>query len=234
MRKVRIEESLFEKFPSFKRGIIMVKNIDNAKENVEIQKLLEKQIELRGKEDNLGHDFVREWDNVHRKFNSNPNKYPPSVKSLLKRVQKGNSIPFINSAVALFNYISLKYFIPCGGDDFDSIKGNAVLGFATGEEKFVAIGKEKTETPDKGEVIYYDDESLNVMCRKWNWRNGKFSIITENSKRIVINLDGVGPISEEYIKEARDEMVSLLRTFCGAEITVDLLNKEKMETIIPF
>jgi len=234
MRKIIVKESLFDMFPDFKRGIIIVKDIDNAKENFEIQKLLKEQIKQRSNEDNLGHEFIQEWDNAHRKFNSNPNKYPPSIKSLLKRVQKGNSIPFINSVVALFNYISLKYFIPCGGDDFDSIKGNGVLGFATGEEKFIAIGKDKTENPDKGEVIYYDDESMNVMCRKWNWRNGKFSIITENSKRIIINLDGVGVISEEYIKEARDEIAYLLRTFCSADIVVDFLNKERKEIIIPF
>jgi DNA/RNA-binding domain of Phe-tRNA-synthetase-like protein len=149
------------------------------------------------------------------------------VKSLLKRVQKGKPLPFINCVVAAFNYISLKYLVPCGGDDVSKIEGNLTLGLATGQEVFVPLGGGEPEHPEPGEVIYYDDATLNVMCRKWNWRNGDFTKITEDTKRIVINVDGVGPIPEEVIVSARDDLAEILQNECAASLMVDFLDSAK-------
>jgi DNA/RNA-binding domain of Phe-tRNA-synthetase-like protein len=129
--------------------------------------------------------------------------------------------------VALFNIISLKYLIPCGGDDVATIKGNLKLGIASGEEKFTSLGSTEVENPEVGEVIYFDDATNNVMCRRWNWRNGDFSKITTNTKKIVINIDSIG--NEKLIIEARDELAALLEKHCGAKCQTDLLNSEKNE-----
>ncbi|MCP2519179.1 phenylalanine--tRNA ligase beta subunit-related protein [SCandidatus Aminicenantes bacterium Aminicenantia_JdfR_composite] len=234
MRKIIIEKEIFSKFPDFKRGLVLIKNIENSFINEKIEKLLNEEIEKRASQQNLDHDFIKAWDEIHRKFGSNPNKYPPSIKALLKRVEKGKKIPYINSVVALFNYISLKYLIPCGGDDVEKIEGNSCLGFAKGNEIFVPLGTQEQENPEPGEIIYYDDRTLNVMCRKWNWRNGDFSKITENSKKIIINVDGAGIVPESVIKQARDELAELLKENCRADLTTDLLNSEKNEIAIDF
>ena len=44
MRKIKIEESLFEKFPDLKRGKNIVENIDNEKENIEIKSFCDAKI----------------------------------------------------------------------------------------------------------------------------------------------------------------------------------------------
>jgi len=228
MPKIIIDERIFSKFPDFKRGIIYVKNINNATMSEKITELLDQARQTVANNNFLEHDQVRAWDEAHRLFNSNPNKFPPSIKSLLKRAPK-SALPYINSVVALFNYISLKYLIPCGGDDLDTITGNLKLGLATGHESFVALGSQEQDKPVPGEVIYFDDASLKVMCRRWNWRNSDFSKITEQTKRLIINLDGIGLVSEDVILKARDELVGLLETECQAELTCDLLNKNKNE-----
>ena len=234
MRKVIIDPEIFVQFPDFKRGIIVVKDIENALGNKRIKKPLNEEIEKRMKEDLIEHPFVKAWDEAHLKFGSNPNKFPPSIKSLLKRIKKGGGFPFINSVVALFNYISIKYLIPCGGDDVGKIEGNLHLGFAKGNEWFVALGSEEKENPQLGEVIYFDDETLKVMCRRWNWRNGDFSKITENTKRMVINIDGIGAVPQSIIEEARNELAKLLTERCKAELTTDLLNRNNREIEINF
>ena len=234
MRKVIIDPEIFVQFPDFKRGIIIVRGVENALANKRIKKPLNKEIKKRMKEDLIEHPFVKSWDEVHLKFGSNPNKFSPSIKSLLKRIKKGGGFPFINSVVALFNYISIKYLIPCGGDDVDKIEGNLHLGFAKGNEWFVALGSEERENPQPGEVIYFDDKTLKVMCRRWNWRNGDFSKITENTKRMVINIDGIGAVPQLIIEEARDELAKLLIEQCKAELTTDLLNQNNREIEIDF
>ena len=229
MRKIIIEKEIFDRFPGFKRGLVIVEDIENARENENIEKLLDKEIERRAKEHNIEHKFIKAWDEIHRGFGSNPNRFPPSIKALLKRIEKGAKIPFINSVVASFNYISLKYLIPCGGDDIAKVKGNLHLGFASGNELFTPLGKDEIEHPDQGEVIYYDDEALTVMCRKWNYRNGDFTKVTEESKKIVINIDGAGVVPESLIIEARDELAQLLKEQAKAKLSTDLLTKEKNE-----
>jgi len=229
MRKIIIDQEIFDRFPTFKRGVIIVSDIENAFGNKRIKKLLNKEIEKRVNSDCLELDVVKAWDKVHKNFGSNPNKFPPSIKSLLKRIQKGGGFPFINSVVALFNYISIKYLLPCGGDDIDTIEGNLRLGYSKGNEKFIPLSGEDQENPEKGEVIYFDDKALNVMCRRWNCRNGDFTKITENSKKIVINIDGVENISQSQIEEARDELVIFLKEQCNAELSVGFLDRNNKE-----
>lgn len=233
MKKYLVDSEIFEMFPDFKRGIIIVSDIENALSNKRIKKPLYKEIQKRIGSDCLEEESVNIWNEAHVKFGSNPNKFAPSIKSLLKRIQGGGSIPFINSVVGLFNYISIKYLLPCGGDDVETIEGNLHLGFAKGNEKFIGLGSEEEENPEVGEVIYFDDKTLNVMCRRWNWRNGDFTKITEYSKKIVINIDGVGKdISRAVIEEARDELAKLLTEQCGATLSVDYLDKDKRELVI--
>ena len=72
------------------------------------------------------------------------------------------------------------------------------------------------------------------MCRRWNWRNGDFSKITENTKRMVINIDGIRAVPQSIIEEARDELAKLLAEQCKAELTTDLLNRNNREIEINF
>jgi len=226
MRKIIIEDQVFQMFPNFKRGLVIVEDMQNHGSHAEIEEMLENQRALR-QNCPLDHDFIMAWEEMHRKFGSNPNKFPPSIKSLIKRAQRGDRIPFINSAVALFNYISLKYLLPCGGDDVDTIKGNLRLGMARGNEVFIPLGGSESEHPAPGEIIYYDDQTQNVMCRKWNWRNGDFSKILESTRKVVINVDGAERVPESTVVEARDELANLLGQKCNAKLSVSLLNFER-------
>jgi lysyl-tRNA synthetase class 2 len=236
MKKIIIDQGIFEKYPDFIRGIIIVSGIENSPENKKIEGLLAEEIKNKTGQNLINHKFVKAWDEVHKKFGSNPNKFPPSIKSLLKRIEKGGQVPFINSVVALFNYISIKYLIPCGGDDIEKIEGNLKLGFAkrpspseTVPEVFIPLGCQEKERPEIGEVIYFDDKTLNVMCRRWNWRNGEFTKITPETKKIVINVDGIGPVPKSLIEAARDELAKLLVEHCQAKLKTDLLNRDKRE-----
>lgn len=230
-RKIIISGEIFEKFPQFKRGVIFVNEINIVEKNKRIKKPLNKIIKQR-KSENINyeeHPFIKAWDEAHLKFGSNPEKYPPSIKALLTRVIVGGGLPYINSVVTLFNYISLKYLVPCGGDDLDKITGNLCLNFATGDEIFTGLGSEEIEHPDRGEVIYYDDKSKQVMCRRWNWRNAEFSKITTQSQRIVINIDGINGTPQSTIIDARNELAELLKIHCNANIITELLTKDNPE-----
>jgi lysyl-tRNA synthetase class 2 len=232
MRQIIVDHGIFEQFPDFKRGIIVISGISNQNINPEIKELLGKQIIKESACKSLNSPLIKTWESAYEKFHSNSNKFPPSIKSLIKRINKNPDLPYINSVVALFNYISIKYLLPCGGDNIDTIQGNLCLGYAKGNEKFISLGATSEEEPDLNEIIYYDDKTLNVMCRRWNWRNSDLTKITENTKKLVINIDGLNPADESCIIEARDELNELLIQYCQAKTHLGLLNPEHQTTDI--
>lgn len=226
MRKIIIQDAIFDLYPDFYRGLIVVSDITNHPSLKRVRKMLKKTIDEKGTIDIQGDNRLLAWDQAHRDFGSDPNNYPPSIKSLIKRVQKNPALPYINSVVALFNFISLKYCLPCGGDDMKTVEGDFVLGIADGSESFIPLGSEQEESPVIGEVIYFDEMTKNVMCRRWNWRNGDRTKIEEATNNIVINIDCLPPHTPETANQARDELAQLLREHCDATLVTGALHKE--------
>jgi len=229
MKKIIITDEIFELFPDFYRGIVLVKDISNQKSNKRIRKILKREIERQVDIDELKEPRILAWNEAHRRFGSDPDTYLPSITHLLKSMRPNRALPFINSVVALFNYVSLKYLTPCGGDNVDRVEGNLVLGIADGTEVFIPLGDDIEEHPVPREVIYYDDRNKNVLCRRWNWRNGEVTKITPESKRIVLNIDCLPPVSPDMGNEATDELAELLKLHCDAEVETEYVNSDTRE-----
>jgi DNA/RNA-binding domain of Phe-tRNA-synthetase-like protein len=218
-------------FPTFHRGIVFASNIQNSENSTELQQLLSAAINTAATNPiDLEQDpRILLWNEAHRLSGSNPNKYPPAHRALLKRVQKpGASIPFINNIVAIMNYSSITSKIPVGGDDLAYTGTRLELRYASGTENFIPLGcPNELEHPDPGEIIYVGADSNHVMCRRWNWRNGHQTAINYQTKAIVINIDGLGDECETTAIEVRDRIAEMLKTFCHADVQTALLNLDR-------
>jgi DNA/RNA-binding domain of Phe-tRNA-synthetase-like protein len=235
----RIEEDVFRMFPEFCRGIVIAAGIDNSRPCPELENLLKEQEEKTRQDagiDLSNHPRLLVWKESYRKFGSNPNKFTPSIVFLTKQVKSGKPVRSISPAVDAFNIISLKYIIPCGGDDVDSVEEDVTLGRAVSDETFAPIFKpEEVEHPDPGEVIYVNRRTGRVLCRRWNWRNADFSKITPQTRNLAINVDGMMPsISRAEIEEAAEELKQLLVRYCGGTATIHYLEASRREIDIRF
>ena len=115
-----IEQAVFERFPGYARMVVVADGVDNTREIPELAELLA-QCEEGVRRDDL-EDFwhvpvLETWAEAFSGMGIKPKKNPPSVINLIKRCRAGKPLPFINPLVAIFNCISLKYLLPCGGDD---------------------------------------------------------------------------------------------------------------------
>jgi DNA/RNA-binding domain of Phe-tRNA-synthetase-like protein len=228
MTEIRVHEKIFEAYPTFRRGIVVAKQIQNSGHSEELEAMLREVIvEAAERPIDLKADRrIKVWNEAHRQFGSNPNKYAPAHCALLKRVQRaGAQIPFINKTVAIMNYNAIKDKIPVGGDDLMRADGTLELRYAEGTENFTPLGKPDTvEHPDAGEIIYVVSESREVMCRRWNWRNGHKTLISEETEIVVMNTDGLGEDSEERALITRDRVARMLGQFCQAKVITTLLS----------
>ncbi|RJR30341.1 MAG: hypothetical protein C4576_33795 [Desulfobacteraceae bacterium] len=230
MKEVRVHADIFALFPTFRRGLVVAENMDNHGVSEELASMLDRVVEERGKEpiDLKSDRRIQVWSDAHRAFGSNPNKFPPAHASLLKRVQKvGTRVPFINKVVAIMNYNSIASLMPVGGDDLDRAGNTLELRRADGSEVFVPLGApEAVEHPVPGEVIYVTG-SGDVMCRRWNWRNGDTTKITEDTSAILMNIDGIGEGIEPAVLAVRDRVAAMLDKFCQARVRTFLLSPDQ-------
>ena len=231
MPEIQIDEKIFEQYPTFRRGIVVARNIDNQGHPRELENILNEAVAKAARQPiDLKEDpRIMVWDAAHRQFGSNPNKFPPAHCALLKRVQKpGVQLPLINKVVTIMNINSIRDVIPVGGDDVIRAAGSLELRYADGSESFTPLGNpDHAEQPVAGEVIYVVSESKEVMCRRWNWRNGHNTRIAEDTQVIVMNIDGMGADSEARSIATRDRVAQMLEAYCQADVTRTLLSPDQ-------
>jgi lysyl-tRNA synthetase class 2 len=219
-----ISDEIFEAQPEFLRAVVIARKLRiGNRVNPRLATLISDAQEVCR---TAGGEYARRidvWDAAHAKFGSNPKKFPPSIRALSDRVRKGKDLPYINDAVAIMNAVSLRFGVPVGGDDLGTITGDLRLDFSTGNERFVPLGGGEGENPTPGEPIYFDTGSGAVLCRRWNWRNGDQTKVTEQTSSLLMNVDGLGMDLRPLLEEAAETVARLLREECGAETQCDML-----------
>jgi lysyl-tRNA synthetase class 2 len=149
--KFKIDDKIFEQYPSLNIGIIVAKEIDNTGESSNVLSMLSEQsssIKSRYNLETLKEvPKIHAWREAYRAFGANPRKYTCSVENLYRMILEGIHLRHINKIVDIYNYISLKHMVPVGGDDIDKIDGDIILRFATGEESFTRLNSDKVDHP---------------------------------------------------------------------------------------
>ncbi|MGW1707971.1 B3/B4 domain-containing protein [Streptomyces sp. NPDC002206] len=164
---------------------------------------------------------VAAWRDTYTAFGAKPSRTRNSAEALARRALTDAGLPRINLLVDLYNAISVAHLIPVGGEDTDRIEGAMRLVRSTGQEPFrtVAGGEETAEHPEPGEVVWCDDGG--VTCRRWNWRQGVRTRLTEKSVNALFLLESLAPMTIGELEAAGAELAeSLEKLSPGAQITV--------------
>jgi DNA/RNA-binding domain of Phe-tRNA-synthetase-like protein len=151
---------------------------------------------------------VAAWREAYRAFGAKPQRTRNSLEALLRRAPAG--LPRVNRLTDLYNAVSVLHQIPVGGEDLTRYAGSPRLTRAAGDEPFdtVADGREVTEYPDPGEVVWRDDAG--VTCRRWNWRQGRRTQLREDTTAALFILDALDPVTGDALHAAADDLVTHL------------------------
>lgn len=230
-----IQKELFEILPDLTIGVVIAKEIDNTQSPEEIDGLLREAVEGLKKnfpvEKVQDHPRIKPWRNAFSKLGISGSKFPSSIESMARRILKGDSFPRINPLVDLYNSLSLRYLVPMGGHDLDTIKWNIYLRFAEGWETFTPLGSEERTVVPKGELVYRDDEE--VLTRNWVWRQCDKDKVTQKTRNVFIPIDLLGEVGgEEEASRIIQELSHLIPKYLGGSILSGVLHKEK--TFIEF
>lgn len=234
MKKFIIEDDFWELFPNAKIGIITCNGIDNTVKDENQYKDMISQGEKEAlnhlpNEEFSSNEVIKVWRDAFKKFKTKKGARS-SIEALLKRVSTGKGLGTINPLVDIYNSISLKYAMPCGGEDMDKFIGDIRLSKATGDESFITLGSDKSEPPYEGEIVYKDDEG--AICRCWNWRESVRTMLTEDTKNAFLCIELVDENREKEFENALKELSQLVEENLGGKSEISILHINNKEAII--
>jgi DNA/RNA-binding domain of Phe-tRNA-synthetase-like protein len=158
-----------------------------------------------------------------------PAKFRSSIENLL-RSARGQGVREINPLVDLYNTVSLTHWLPCGGEDLRTVRGDIHLTRAGGSEHFVPLGSSDVQLPQPGEVIYHDDEG--VLCRCWNWREAERTKLTPETTDAVLVIEGLPAMGRAAVEAACAELATLVEQHLGGQTSVEILTAEQAEVTL--
>jgi DNA/RNA-binding domain of Phe-tRNA-synthetase-like protein len=224
-----IQKEIFDILPDLTIGMVVVKGVDNTHPSKEIDDLLAKAVE-EVKKNFVGdkaqeHPRIKPWRTAFSKLGISGSKFPSSIESMARRILKGDPFPKINPLVDLYNSVSLRFLVPMGGHDLDTLEGNIHLRFTEGWEPFTPMGGGETITMPKGELVYRDDRE--VLTRNWVWRQCEKDKTTEKTKNIFIPMDVLGEVGRGRADEIILELSQLIPRYLGGTLFPAILTSDK-------
>ncbi len=229
--RLRLDPRFAPRFPGYTALVIYAQNLTNGPSDagsIAVLRAAERDQRAAfagGKA--ADHPHIQAWRAAFGAFGAKPSKYPCSAEALLSRTLKGQDLPAINRVVDFYNAVSVRHVLPVGGEDWDCLDGDLVLTEAEGTEPFVSVeaGTEVTTYPEPGEIIWADPRG--VTCRRWNWRQGRRTLLTQETRQAYFVLDRLTPYTEDALLTAGEELTGLLRTASPAcLLTLVLLGGE--------
>lgn len=204
-----VDPSIFDMNRNTKFGILIGKNIKNS------ETLKKDEERLRFAENKMRETFqadqVRDLPNVAfyreimTKAGINPNKFPPSVEAMFKRILKGGNLPMINALVDLCNAVSIEQMISLGAHDLSDISEDLGVRFSQKGDVFLPFGATEYENVDADELVFTSGNV--VQTRKWIWRQSELGKTAIDSKDIFFQLVGF----DDSLNKAMDDIESLVK-----------------------
>ena len=229
--KFIIDPKIFQEHPNLKIGAITAKNIDNSKRISAVESLLRGASMERSREfEKKGLDKdprILRWREAYARFGAKPSSYPSSIEALIGRIVEGKEIPHINALVDLYNYISLKYVIPVGGEDMDKFFGDLELTYASGTECFRPINTVEIKQAKPGEIIYKDKGG--VVVRRWNYREAERTKLTKDTRNSIIVMEDLNNISIDEFEKMLYEFQDLVERYISGDVAVYILTEDNNE-----
>lgn len=221
-----VDESVFELHQSIQFGILIGKNLTNS------ETLPTDEERLRAAEQKMREtvpvDQVRDLANVAlyreimTKAGINPNKFPPSVEAMFKRILKGGNLPVINALVDLCNAVSIEQAISLGAHDLADIKEDLEVRFSKQGDVFLPFGADVYENVDDRELVFTSGNV--VQTRKWIWRQSELGKTTVNSKDIIFQLVGFDDSLTKAMADIESLIINRFQGTCEKHL-VDYQNR---------
>ncbi|HYF82185.1 MAG TPA: B3/4 domain-containing protein [Clostridia bacterium] len=226
MKNFIIEDDFWSVFPNAKIGVVICHGIDNSikdeeKYNEMLLKAEQEALNYLRDSEFSNNEVIKTWREAFQKFKTKKGARS-SIEALLKRVYNGNHIGTINPLVDIYNSISLRYALPCGGEDIDKFVGDIRLTKAVGNEEFIPLGTDENAPPYEGEIVYKDNNG--AICRCLNWREAVRTMLTESTNNALLCIELTDEKRLIEFENALKDLAKIVQDNLGGTNRVSILD----------
>lgn len=214
--KAEIKKQVLEKFhKNFMVGLLVCNDLNNQEHLREIDHLvdeIENLIKTNFSPITIKtHDLITVWEVAAEGFTGKKHYCSP-VETMMRKIIDGEKIKKENRLRDLCNFISLKYLIPIDCFDLQLIKGDLAFGI-------------------KGQDLVLSQGGYKLSEKLALKRNKKFDI-SDKTKKALVYLEALPPLTQEQVKKIMNELADLIRTFCNGKVKLHFLDKKSPEVKI--
>ena len=216
--KYSISSAVKSDFPGILYAYTIVKDVDIAKSNPELEALKKKvttDFEDMKLEDIDSISPISSYRELFTATGTDLHSKRPSPDALLRRIVQGKGLYNVNTAVDAYNLAVLETSVGLGGFDFDKIAEPVTLRYSQAGEKMRLLGDDKVTTLRDKQIVYSDaNQPITVDM---NYRDIDETKITLKTKNIILFADGAPGISENEVVEALEKGMDYIKNFCGGK-----------------
>ncbi|KAL3447852.1 Phenylalanyl-tRNA synthetase [Aspergillus insuetus] len=215
LQTASVSSEIFALRPDYRALLMVVEGLPPGPSDASSEAMLQEAEshvkELLSNSDVTSFPHIAAWRDTYKAFGAKPNKTRNSLEALTRRAGAESGLPRVNRLTDIYNAISVKHQIPLGGEDLDKYEGSPFLVRATATEPFQTFssGESAVEFAVPGEPVWCDDAG--ITCRRWNWRQGPRTALTDSTSRVLFILDALEPCSDDDLVRAANELSSVLQ-----------------------
>ena len=140
----------------------------------------------------------------------------PSPEALLRRIALKKGLYNVNTCVDSYNLIVMKYRVSSGAFDLDQMELPTILRFPNEGEEILLLGDKEPTKYKPNDLAYFDQVGgYNIY---FNFRDAQRTAVTENTKNILLNIDGIYDISREQVEQSLKENIEIITNYCGGKV----------------
>lgn len=216
-----IDPKVREKFPSVSVGVALIKNVSIAKHHEKLEKEKHELLQsLQGLTTEALGNFpeIQSYRKLYKQTGIDWHSRRPSPEALLRRVALNKGLYTVNTCVDAYNLIVMRHHVSAGAFDADQLSFPTVLRFPKEGEEILLLGDEQPTKYKPTELAYFDQSGgFNI---DFNYRDAQRTAVTEKTKNVYINVDGIYDISPEKVQEVLQETVDTILKYCGGTVEV--------------
>ena len=216
---ITIDSDLKKRIPSISVGIALIRGANIAKTNPGLEKEKQEFLStLAGlTTEKLGtYPELLSYRKLYKEMGIDWHSRRPSPEALLRRIAVGKELYSVNTCVDAYNLVVMKRRISVGAFDADNVSFPTVLRFAGEGDEILLLGDTTPTKYTAKEIAYYDQNGgYNI---DFNFRDAKRTMVTEQTKNIWINVDGVYDITPAAVEQSLRESVEVIMKYCGGTL----------------
>lgn len=214
-----IDEKVREKFPSVSVGVALIKGVTISKTGDALQKELD---EFLTEHQNLTteelgqYPEIQSYRKLYKEMGIDWHSRRPGPEELLRRIALKKGLYNINDCVDAYNLAVMKNHVSVGAFDADNMDFPATLKFGVEGDTVLLIGNKDPVDFTSKELVYYDQKGAYNL--DFNYRDSQRTMVTEKTKNVLINVDGIFDVTPEKVQETLNEAIEKITKYCGGTV----------------